>query len=106
MPFTSDWCSQEPDATALDVYGQQRLDSFKDWAAALMKSSSSLVPGGLGISHAKQSGRSAESGDELPVSMFTHPPLHSHATHAVQRGVDVFTLQATLGHSSSATTGH
>jgi site-specific recombinase XerD len=31
---------------------------------------------------------------------------HSHATHAVQRGVDVFTLQPTLGHSSSATTGH
>lgn len=31
---------------------------------------------------------------------------HSHATHAMQRGVDVFTLQATLGYSSSATTGH
>ena len=30
---------------------------------------------------------------------------HSHATHAVQRGVDVFTLQVTLGHSSSATEG-
>ena len=35
-----------------------------------------------------------------------HQLRHSHATHAVQRGVDVFTLQATLGHSSSATTGH
>jgi hypothetical protein len=23
MPFTSDWCPQEPDATALDVDGQQ-----------------------------------------------------------------------------------
>ena len=31
---------------------------------------------------------------------------HSHATHAVRRGVDVFTLQSTLGHASSATTGH
>ena len=29
---------------------------------------------------------------------------HSHATHAVRRGVDVFTLQSTLGHASSATT--
>ena len=35
-----------------------------------------------------------------------HQLRHSHATHAVQRGMDVFTLQATLGHSSSATTGH
>ena len=35
-----------------------------------------------------------------------HQLRHSHATHAVKRGVDVFTLQATLGHSSSATTGH
>ena len=32
--------------------------------------------------------------------------FHSHATHAVRRGVDVFTLQSTLGHASSATTGH
>ena len=35
-----------------------------------------------------------------------HQLRHSHATHAVQRGGDVFTLKATLGHSSSATTGH
>ena len=35
-----------------------------------------------------------------------HQLRHSHATHAVQRGVDVFTLQATLGHSSSTTTGY
>jgi hypothetical protein len=26
--------------------------------------------------------------------------------HSVQRGCDAFTFQATLGHSSSATTGH
>ena len=38
--------------------------------------------------------------------VFPHALRHSHASHAVQRGVDVFTLQATLGHSSSATTGH
>lgn len=35
-----------------------------------------------------------------------HQLRHSHATHTVQRGVDVFTLQAKLGDSSSATTGH
>ena len=35
-----------------------------------------------------------------------HQLMHSHAMPAVQRGVDVFMLQATRGHSSSATTGH
>ena len=35
-----------------------------------------------------------------------HQLRHSHATQAIRRGVDVFTLQVTLGHSSSATTGH
>ena len=35
-----------------------------------------------------------------------HQLRHSHATQAIRRGVDMFTLQSTLGHSSSATTGH
>ena len=34
-----------------------------------------------------------------------HQLRHGHAINAVQRGVDVFTLQVTLGHSSSATEG-
>ena len=33
-------------------------------------------------------------------------PLVADAIHAVRRGVDVFILQSTLGHASSATTGH
>ena len=40
------------------------------------------------------------------LELHPHRLRHSHATHAVRRGVDVFTLQSTLGHSSSATTGH
>ena len=56
---------------ALFAYRQQRLASFKDLAAALMKSLSSLVPGGMGISHSKPSGRSAGSGDEPLDSMST-----------------------------------
>ena len=36
----------------------------------------------------------------------THQLRHSHATHAVQRGVDVFPLQATLGNTTSATSGN
>ena len=57
---------------ALFAYRQQRSTSFKDLAAALMKSSSSLVPGGLGISHGKPSGRSAGSGAEPQGSTFIH----------------------------------
>ena len=56
----------------LFAYRQQRLASFKDLAAALMKSSSSLVPGGMGISHAKQLEMFAGSGDAPPGSTFTH----------------------------------
>ena len=57
---------------ALFAYRQQRLASFKDLAAALMKSSSSLVPGGMGISHAKQLEMFAASGAEPQGSTFTH----------------------------------
>ena len=56
----------------LFVYRQQRLPSFKDLAAALMKSSSSLVPAVPGISHAKQLEMFAASGVEPPGSTFTH----------------------------------
>ena len=56
----------------LFAYRQQRLDSFKDWAAAMRKISSSLVPGGMGISHGKPSGRSAGSGEEPQGSTSTH----------------------------------
>ena len=56
----------------LFAYCQQRLASFKDLAAALMKSSSSLVPGGLGISHAKQLEMFAGSGAEPQGSTFIH----------------------------------
>lgn len=56
----------------LFAYRQQRLAYFKDLAAALMKSSSSLVPGGMGISHAKQLEMFAGSGDEPRDSTSTH----------------------------------
>ena len=56
----------------LFAYRQQRSTSFKDLAAALMKSSSSLVPGGLGISHAKQLEMFAANGDVLLDSTSTH----------------------------------
>ena len=56
----------------LFAYRQQRLDSFKSWASAMRKISSSLVPGVLGISHAKQLEMFSVSVDEPPVFTFTH----------------------------------
>ena len=67
--FTS---SARDQSDGLSAYCQQRLASFKDLAAALMKSSSSLVPGGLDISHAKQLEMFAGSGEEPPGSTFIH----------------------------------
>ena len=48
------------------------------------------------------------SGGVIAAGFHVHPHQlrHSHAMQAIRRGVDVFTLQVTLGHSSSATTGH
>tara|TARA_Y100000385_G_scaffold187361_1_gene193660 strand:- start:47 stop:607 length:561 start_codon:yes stop_codon:yes gene_type:complete len=50
--------------------------------------------------------RMAKWGSEAGVKLYPHRCRHTHATHAIRRGVDVFTLQATLGHSSSGTTAH
>ena len=47
-----------------------------------------------------------EVGQTHDLELHPHRLRHNHATHAVRRGVDVFTLQSTLGHASSATTGH
>jgi len=44
------------------------------------------------------------SGRAVDVHLHPHKLRHNHATHAIRRGMDVFTLQATLGQSSSATT--
>jgi integrase len=43
-------------------------------------------------------------GNQAGVHLHPHKLRHTHATQAIRRGVDVFTLQATLGHTSSATT--
>jgi len=50
--------------------------------------------------------RMAMWGREANSRLHSHRCRHTHATHAIRRGVDVFTLSATLGHSSTGTTSH
>lgn len=44
-------------------------------------------------------------GQRAGVHLHPHKLRHTHATAAIRRGCNVFCLQSTLGHSSSATTG-
>ena len=57
---------------ALSEYRQQRLDSFKSWAAVMRKISSSLVPGVKDTLRAKQLEMFAANGDVLLDSTSTH----------------------------------
>jgi integrase/recombinase XerD len=43
---------------------------------------------------------------DLGPAVSAHWLRHAHASHALDRGAPVHLIQATLGHSSVATTGH
>ena len=95
------WCVQ----TLLETAGQAKAHGTQErwW----LPSASSTGCVGWGSTHTPSNWRCLlEVGQSRRVPGHPHQLRHSHAIHAVQRGVDVFTLQATLGHSSSATTGH
>jgi integrase len=40
-------------------------------------------------------------GREANLRLHPHRCRHTHATHAIRLGVDLFTISATLGHSST-----
>ena len=50
--------------------------------------------------------RMARWGKAADVHLYPHRCCHTHATHAIRRGVDVFTHSAMLGHSSTGTTSN
>ena len=45
-------------------------------------------------------------GQKAGVDVHPHQLRHSHATHAIRRGCDVFVLAGSLGHASTSTTAH
>jgi site-specific recombinase XerD len=50
-------------------------------------------------------GRMRRWGQQAGVHLHPHKLRNTHATQAIRRGAEIFTLQSTLGHSSIATTG-
>ena len=71
----------------------------EDWLFPSNKRNGPLTRQGLAA-------RMARWGKAADVHLYPHRCRHTHATHAIRRGVDVFTLSATLGHSSTGTTSN
>lgn len=61
-------------------------------------------PGGGHLTRQAIGDRLARWGRAAGVPLHPHRLRHSHASHAIRRGCDPFTLQVTLGHASQATT--
>ena len=73
--------------------------AHKDWLFPSNKRNGPLTRQGVAA-------RMARWGKAADVHLYPHRCRHTHATHAIRRGVDVFTLSATLGHSSTGTTSN
>ena len=102
--FTSSEMAARPAWSASAPPTLERFESLgggapEDWLFPRNKRNGPLTRQGVPA-------RMARWGKAADVHLYPHRCRHTHATHAIRRGVDVFTLSATLGHSSTGTTSH
>ena len=72
----------------------------EDWLFPSNKRNGPLTRQGVAARMARW-GKAADV--HLYPHLYPHRCRHTHATHAIRKGVDVFTLSATLGYSSTGT---
>ncbi len=65
----------------------------------------STTGGGLSVRQVQYIVRQAARRADVDKNVSPHWMRHAHASHALDRGAAVHLVQATLGHSSVATTG-
>ena len=85
--------------TTLELFESLGRGGPEDWLFPSNKRIGPLTRQGVAA-------RMARWGKAADVHLYPHRCRHTHATHAIRRGVDVFTLSATLGHSSTGTTSN
>ena len=86
-------------ATTLELFESLGRGGPEDWLFPSNKRNGPMTRQGVAA-------RMAMWRREPNVRLHPHHCRYTHATHAILRGVDVFTLSATLGHSSTGTTSH
>ena len=94
----------KPDASTVHAEWVALVESLgrgapEDWLFPSNKRNGPLTRQGVAA-------RMARWGKAADVHLYPHRCRRTHATHAIRRGVDVFTLSATLGHSSTGTTSN
>lgn len=80
--------------TTLELFELLGHGASEDWLLPSNKRNGPLTRQGVAA-------RMARWGKAADVHLYPHRCHHTNATHAIRRGVDVFTLSATLGCSST-----
>jgi site-specific recombinase XerD len=84
-------------AASMDLFESLGRGEPEDWLFPSNRRNGPLTRQGVAA-------RMARWGQAAGVRLHPHRCRHTHATHAIRRGCDVFVLSATLGHSSTSTT--
>ena len=84
-------------AASMDLFESLGRGEPEDWLFPSNRRDGPLTRQGVAA-------RMARWGKSAGVRLHPHRCRHTHATHAIRRGCDVFVLSATLGHSSTSTT--